>query len=104
MAKQMTIYERVKVKNTNLISFNKTGRTQSQTQYYLIKVENRVYVSIRSTLSGMKGFSPVKLQRIDALLNRQNAQLRAELDQCRKKNVNSNIEEQLTSADIDQMP
>jgi hypothetical protein len=99
----MTIYKRVKIKSTNLTSFNKVKRTQNQTQYYLIKIEEKSYVSVRSTFSEMKRFSFVKFQRINALLNRQNAQLLAKLDQCRERNVHSNIEEQLTNVDIKQM-
>jgi hypothetical protein len=95
--KQMKIYERVKVRRT------KPRRTQ-QTQYYLINVENKSYITARSTLSGMKGLSPAKLQRIDAEWDRQNAQLLIELDQCRERNEHPDTELQLTNADIEQMP
>lgn len=103
-AKQMTIYGRVKVERTTQKRVTKTGRTNSQTQYYLIKVGAEEYVSTRSTLSGKKGLSPAKLQRIDAQLDRQNEQLLAELDQCREKNEHPDTGEQLTSADIEEMP
>jgi hypothetical protein len=94
--KKMTIYERVKIKN-------KTKLTQNQTQYYLINVEDENYIIIKSKLFEMKNFSSVKLQRIDAQLNHQNAQLLKKLNLCRKRNVHSNIEEQLINADIEQM-
>ncbi len=81
-AKDMRIYGRVKVKKTNQRGVNKTARTQSEIQYYLIKVLEKQYVSTRSALSGMKGLSPAKLKRIDAQLDRQNEELLAELDQC----------------------
>ncbi len=100
----MQIHERVKVKKTRSKRINKTARTQSEIQYYLIKVLNTDYISIRSTLSGMKGLSSVKLKRIDAQLNRQNEQLLAKLDQCREKNEHSDIGEQLTNDDIEKMP
>jgi hypothetical protein len=92
----MTIYERVKIKS-------KTKLTQNQTQYYLINVEDENYIIIRSKLSEMKNFSSVKLQRIDAQLNHQSAQLLKKLDLCRERNVHSNIEEKLINADIEQM-
>ncbi|KAL9127047.1 MAG: hypothetical protein Q9217_004011 [Psora testacea] len=103
-AKQMTIYGRVKVERTTKKRVTKTGRTNSQIQYYLIKVGEEEYVSTRSALSGMKGLSPAKLQRIDAQLDRQNEQLLAELDQCREDNEHPDTGKQLTSADIDEMP
>ncbi len=103
-ANQMQIHERVKVKKTGSKRINKIARTQSEIQYYLIKVLNTDYISIRSTLSEMKELSSVKLKRIDAQLNRQNEQLLAELDQCREKNEHSDIEKQLTNDDIEKMP
>ena len=103
-ANQMQIYGRVKVKKTGSKRVNKTTRTQSEIQYYLIKVLNTGYVSTRSALSGMKGLSPAKLKRIDAQLDRQNEQLLAELDQCREKNEHPDTGEQLTDDDIEKMP
>jgi hypothetical protein len=88
----MSIYERVKIKTKN-----------RQTQYYLINVENDDYITLKSILSEMKKFSSVKLQRLDAKLNRQYEQLLMKLDQCREKNEHSNIEEQLIDIDIKQM-
>ena len=73
-------------------------------QFYLIKVGDGDYIASRSTLSKLKGLSPSKLQRIDALLDSQNAQLRYELDLCREKNEHPDTGEQLTDADIEQMP
>lgn len=102
-AKNMRIYERVKVKKTNQRRVNKIARTQSEIQYYLIKMLKKQYVSIRSALSEMKELSSVKLKHINAQLNRQNEKLFAELDQCRANNVHPNIEEQLTSHDIEEM-
>ncbi len=102
-AKNMRIYERVKVKKTNQRRVNKIARTQSEIQYYLIKMLKKQYVSIRSALSEMKELSSVKLKHINAQLNRQNEKLFAELDQCRANNVHSNIKEQLTSHDIEEM-
>ncbi len=102
-ANQMQIHERVKVKKTDRKPANKTTRTRSEIQYYLIKVLGTDYVSIRSTLSEMKELSPAKLKRIDAQLNRQNEQLLAELDQCREKNEHPDTEEQLTDDDIVKM-
>ncbi len=58
---------------------------------------------MKSTFFEIKRFNSAKLQRINALLNRQNAQLLAKFDQCREKNVHSNIEKQLTNVDIKQM-
>jgi hypothetical protein len=103
-AKNMRIYGRVKVKKTNQRGVNKTARTQSEIQYYLIKVLEKQYVSTRSALSGMKELSPAKLKHIDAQLNRQNEELLAELDQCRADNVHPDTGEQLTSHDIEEMP
>jgi len=100
---QMQIHERVKVKKTDRKSANKIARIRSEIQYYLIKVLRTDYVSIRSTFSEMKELSSVKLKCIDAQLNRQNEQLLAKLDQCRKKNEHSNIEKQLTNDDIERM-
>jgi len=100
---QMQIYERVKVKKTDSKRVNKITRTQSEIQYYLIKVLNTDYVSIRLMLFEMKELSSVKLKRIDAQLDRQNEQLLAELDQCREKNEHLNIEKQLTNDDIEKM-
>lgn len=102
-AKNMRIYGRVKVKKTNQRRVNKIARTQSEIQYYLIKMLKKQYVSIRSALSEMKELSSVKLKHINAQLNRQNEKLFAELDQCRANNVHPNIEEQLTSHDIEEM-
>jgi hypothetical protein len=99
----MQIHERVKVKKTDRKRANKIARTRSEIQYYLIKVLGTDYISTRSTLSRMKELSPAKLKRIDAQLDRQNEQLLAKLDQCRKKNEHSNIEEQLTNDDIERM-
>ena len=103
-AKQMTIYGRVKVKKTSCKRENNSKRTQSEIQYYLIKVRGEDYISTRSALSGMKGLSPAKLRRIDAQLDRQNEQLLAELDQYREKNEHPDTGEQLASADIERMP
>jgi len=83
-AKNMRIYGRVKVKKTNQRRVNKIARTQSEIQYYLIKMLEKQYVSIRSALSEMKELSSVKLKCIDAQLNRQNEKLLAELDQCER--------------------
>ena len=88
----MIIYEHVKIRDEHRTS-----------QFYLIKIEDDDYIVSRSTLSKIKDLSSSKLQRIDALLDSQNAQLRYELDQCREKNEHSDIEEQLTDADIEQM-
>jgi len=71
-AKNMRIYGRVKVKKTNQRGVNKTARTQSEIQYYLIKMLKKQYVSTRSALSEMKELSPAKLKHINAQLNRQN--------------------------------
>ena len=79
-AKQMTIYGRVKVERTTYKRKTKTGRTNSQIQYYLIEVREEEYVSTRSVLSNIKELSPVKLKRIDILLDHQNLQLLAELN------------------------
>ncbi len=103
-AKDMRIYGRVKVKKTSQRSVNKTARTQSEIQYYLIEVLEENYVSTRSALSGMKGLSPAKLRRVDAQLDIQNEQLLAELDQCRENNEHPDTGEQLTKADIKKMP
>jgi len=100
---QMQIHERVKVKKTDSKRINKIARIQSEIQYYLIKVLNTDYISIRLTLSEMKELSSVKLKCIDAQLNRQNEQLLAKLDQYREKNEHSNIEKQLTNDDIEKM-
>jgi hypothetical protein len=88
----MSIYEGVKIKTKS-----------RQTQYYLISVENDDYITFKSILSEMKRFSSVKLQRLDAKLNRQYEQLLMKLDQCREKNQHSNIEKQLINIDIKQM-
>jgi hypothetical protein len=93
---EMTIYERVKIKS-------KTRLTQNQTQYYLINVEDEDYIIIKSKFSERKNFSSVKLQRINAQLNHQNAQSLKKLDLCRERNVHSNIEKQLINVDIEQM-
>jgi len=103
-ATEMTIYGRVKVKRTNQKRTTKTARTQSQIQYYLIRVLDEEYISTRTALSGIKGLSPAKLKRIDAQLDVQNEQLLAELDQCREKNEHPDTGEQLTKADIEEMP
>ncbi len=103
-AKDMRIYGRVKVKKTNQQRINKTARTQSENQYYLIEALGGYYQSTRSALSGMKGLSPAKLRRIDAQLDVQNEQLLAELDQCRENNEHPDTGEQLTNADIKKMP
>ena len=103
-AKNMEIYERAKVKKTSRKVENKTTRTQSEIQYYLIKVGAQNYVSIRSALSGMKGLSAVKLKRIDVQLDHQNEQLLTELDNCREHNEHPDTDEQLTKADIEEMP
>ena len=103
-AKQMTIYGRVKVERTTHMRKTKTGRVNSQIQYYLIKVGEKEFVSTRSALSGMKGLSPSKLSRIDAQLDHQNEQLLAELDHCREKREHPDTGEQLTSRDIEEMP
>lgn len=88
----MTIYEHVKVQSEH-----------KAFQFYLIKIEDGDYIVSRSTFFKMKGFSPNKLKRIDELLDKQNAQLRYELDLCQKKNEHSDTGEQLTDADIEQM-
>lgn len=103
-AMNMRIYGRVKVKKTNQRGVNKTARTQSEIQYYLIKVLEKQYVSTRSALSGMKELSPAKLKHINAQLNRQNEELFAQLDQCRADKVHPETGEQLTSHDIEEMP
>jgi hypothetical protein len=64
---------------------NKTKLTQNQTQYCLTNVEDENYIIIKSKLSEMKNFSSVKLQRMNAQFNHQNAQLLKKLDLCRKK-------------------
>ena len=92
-AKHMTIYGHVKVRSGHRAP-----------QFYLIKVGDGDYIASRSTLSKMKGLSPSKLKRIDGLLDEQNAQLRYELDLCREKNEHPDTGEQLTDADIEQMP
>ncbi len=99
----MQIHERVKVKKTDSKRINKIARIQSEIQYYLIKVLNTNYISIKSMFSEMKELSFVKLKCIDAQLNCQNEQLLAKLDQCREKNEHLNIEEQLTNDDIKKM-
>ncbi len=103
-AKDMRIYGRVKVKKTNQQRINKTARTQSEIQYYLIEALGGYYQSTRSALSGMKGLSPAKLRRIDAQLDVQNEQLLAELDRYRENNEHPDTGEQLTNADIKKMP
>ena len=103
-ARRMQIYGRVKVKRTSRKPENKAARTQSEIQYYLIKVGDEDYISTRSTLSGMKELSPTKLKRIDVQLNHQNEQLLTELDNCREQNEHPDTEEQLTKADIEEMP
>lgn len=103
-ANQMQIYGRVTVKRTDRKRANKTARTRSEIQYYMIKVLEQDYVSTRSALSGMKGLSPAKLKRIDAQLDRQNEQLLVELDQCRENNEHPDTGEQLTEDDIEKMP
>jgi uncharacterized protein YecT (DUF1311 family) len=90
--KQMSIYERVKIKIKS-----------RKTQYYLINVENNDYITFKSIFFEMKKLNSVKLQRLDAKLNRQYEQLLTKFDQCRKKNEHSNIEEQLINVDIEQM-
>jgi hypothetical protein len=65
----MSIYERVKIKTKS-----------RQTQYYLINVENDDYITLKSTFFEMKRLSSVKLQRLDAKLNRQYEQLFIKLD------------------------
>ncbi len=88
----MSIYERVKIKIKS-----------RQTQYYLINIENNDYIIFRSTFFEMKELNSVKLQCLDAKLNRQYEQLLTKLDQCREKNEHSNIEKQLINVDIKQM-
>jgi hypothetical protein len=88
----MSIYERVKSKTKS-----------RQIQYYLINVENDDYIILRSIFFETKKLNFVKLQRFDAKLNRQYEQLFMKLDQCRKKNEHSNIEERLIDIDIKQM-
>lgn len=102
--KDIRIYGRVKVKKTNQQRINRTARTQSEIQYYLIEALGEHYQSTRSALSGMKGLSPAKLRRIDAQLDVQSEQLLAELDQCRENNEHPDTGEQLTEADIKKMP
>ena len=89
----MTIYGHVKVRSGHRAP-----------QFYLIKVGDDDYIASRSTLSKMKGLSPSKLKRIDGLLDEQNAQLRYEFNLCREKNEHPDTGEQLTDADIEQMP
>ena len=60
-AKQIMIYGRVKVERTTQKRTAKTGRANSQIQYYLSRIRKDEYVSTRSALSGMKGLSPAKL-------------------------------------------
>lgn len=103
-AKQMIIYGRIKIKKNSRKRENISARTQSEIQYYLIKIRNENYISTRSALSGMKKFNPAKFKRIDAQLDRQNEQLFAELDQCREKNEHPDTGEQLANADIERMP
>ena len=100
-AREMQIYGRVKVKRTSRKLENKTTRTQSEIQYYLIKVGQEDYISTRSALSGMKGLNPTKLKRIDVQLDHQNEQLLMELDNCREQNEHPDTGEQLTKADIE---
>ena len=90
--KHMKIYEHVKIRDEHRTS-----------QFYLIKIEDDDYIVSRLTLFKKKDFSSSKLQRIDSLLDSQNAQLRYELDLCREKNEHSDIEEQLTDVDIEQI-
>lgn len=103
-AKEMTLYGRVMVERTSQGRRNKTARTQSQITYYLIAARGNKFVSPRSKLAGMKGMSPVKLNRLDAQLDSQNEQLRAELDACRENNEHPDTGEQLTNSDIQEMP
>jgi len=100
---QMQIHERVKVKKTDSKRINKIAHIQSEIQYYLIKVLNTNYISIRLMLFEMKELSSVKLKCIDAQLNHQNEQLLMKLNQCCEKNEHLNIEKQLMNDDIEKM-
>lgn len=100
----ITVHGRLFVQRTSQGRENKTGRTQAQIQYYLVRCRGEEYVSTRSALSGMKGLSPVKLRLIDQKLERQKEQLLNELDGCRERNEHPDTGEQLTESDIEEMP
>lgn len=103
-AGDIEVYGRVKVKRSGGRRNNKTSRTQSQIQYYLVRVRGREYVCTRTALSGVKKLSPSLLRRDDAKLDTQNEQLLAELDECRKNNEHPDTGEQLTKAELEEMP
>lgn len=55
-------------------------------------------------MSRIKGLNAAKLQPIDAELDRQSKQVIADLDEYREKNEHPDTGEQLTKADIEEMP
>jgi uncharacterized protein YecT (DUF1311 family) len=69
----------------------------------LINVEKNDYIIFKSIFFEVKEFNTVKLQRLDAKLNRQYEQLLIQVNQCREKNEHWNIEEQPINVDIEQM-
>ncbi|KAL9041818.1 MAG: hypothetical protein Q9214_003976, partial [Letrouitia sp. 1 TL-2023] len=101
---KIKIDARVKVERTTQKLASKTGRTNSQIQYYMCTVGEEKYISTRSALSRAKGVSAAKLKFHDAQLDRQGKQVLAELDECREKNEHPDTGEQLTDTDIEEMP